>query len=221
VTNRPTKVYSGPWRLEHRAADRFGRGVPVWAVFTPATNPAFRWAEHVGEIDTSQNLQGWLLDAGVEGFACRSPDRAHGRMVRDRLRRACGVQRQDSGPEQRRCRMRRSRLMWCTNGFLVQRSVLGVLRGAPRSAPNHQVSGHERVLAPHGPPARAVPTANPTRSNHGPRGPRAGRVVQPGRVPGEGGAYARARIPRPKRDQPTHTSRLSWRPGHRRGGDSA
>jgi len=40
--------------------------------------------------------------------------------------------------------------MWSTVSFLVQRSVLGVLRGGPRSAPDHKVSGHERVLAPHG-----------------------------------------------------------------------
>jgi len=38
----------------------------VWAVFTPATDPAFRWAEHVGAIETPSALQGWLLDAGVE-----------------------------------------------------------------------------------------------------------------------------------------------------------
>ena len=66
MTNRPTKVYSGPWRLERRAADRSGRGVPVWAVFTPAANPAFMWVEHIGEIEAPSDLQGWLLDAGVE-----------------------------------------------------------------------------------------------------------------------------------------------------------
>jgi len=40
--------------------------------------------------------------------------------------------------------------MWFTVSFLVLGSVLGVLRGGPRSTPNHKVSGHERVLAPHG-----------------------------------------------------------------------
>jgi len=66
VTNRPTKVCSGPWRLERRAAETSGRGVPVWAIFTPATDPAFLWVEHVGEIETPSSLQAWLLDAGVE-----------------------------------------------------------------------------------------------------------------------------------------------------------
>jgi len=66
VTNRPTKVYSGPWRLERRAAESSGRGLPVWAVFTPASNPSFLWVEHVGEIETAGHLQGWLVDAGVE-----------------------------------------------------------------------------------------------------------------------------------------------------------
>jgi hypothetical protein len=66
VTDPPTKVYSGPWRLERRPAERSSQGVPVWAVFTPATDPAFLWAEHVGEIETPSNLQDWLVDAGVE-----------------------------------------------------------------------------------------------------------------------------------------------------------
>jgi len=45
--------------------------------------------------------------------------------------------------------MRRWRLVWLTVRFLVLRSVRGVLRGGPRSAPGHKVSGHERVLTPH------------------------------------------------------------------------
>jgi len=40
--------------------------------------------------------------------------------------------------------------MWSTVRSFVERSVLSALRGGPRSAPNHQVSGYERVLAPHG-----------------------------------------------------------------------
>ena len=39
---------------------------PGGRFLTPATNPAFLWAEHVGEIANSQNLQRWLLDAGVD-----------------------------------------------------------------------------------------------------------------------------------------------------------
>jgi hypothetical protein len=66
VTDRPTKVYSGQWRLEHHAAERSGRGAPVWAVFTPVAEPAFLWVEHVGEIRTLSELESWLLDAGVE-----------------------------------------------------------------------------------------------------------------------------------------------------------
>jgi len=39
--------------------------------------------------------------------------------------------------------------MSSTVSFLAQRSVLDVPRGGPRSASDHKVSGHERVLAPH------------------------------------------------------------------------